>query len=149
MVAIYAGREIAIGNNVKILSSGGSANHGTATIAGDDGVVIGSNFQMTTLTDALINAEGGELDLGPGSKLTSSRSTVSLSAMTGIGADSARLRGAWLSIYSLSGPISARSSGMSVTKGGSIEITTYSGTVDLSGATFSVTPQVAGTTILR
>jgi hypothetical protein len=149
MVAIYAGNELVIGNNVKILSSGGSANHGTATIDADGNVVVGSNFQMTTLTEATINSEDGGIDLGPGSKLTSSRGGVSVSAVTAIGADTAQLKGLWVSIFSPRGPISARSSRTVVAKGGFIEITTYTGTVDVREATFSVTPQIAGVTILR
>jgi hypothetical protein len=104
---------------------------------------------MTTLTESMIHAGGGSLELGLGSRLSSTRSSVSLSAETGVRADGMRLRAARTSISTMDGPISARSSSFSVPRSGAIQITAYNGTVDLRGTTFSVTPQVTGITILK
>ena len=148
-VDVYAGNDVTIGSNVKLLSSGGSANHGAAMVYSGGSVSAGANLQMTTLTEATIYSVGGDVALGTGSRFTSTRSSVSLAAATGLVADGMRLRGARASLTTMDGPISARSGNISVPRSGVIQITAYRGTVDLRGTTFSVTPQVTGTAILR
>jgi hypothetical protein len=157
-VNVYADRDIAIGDNVKLISRGGSANFGSATVYALGDVQAGATLQVSTLSDAFVLATSGSIAIGPDSRFISPRGIVSLNAGTDIAADGVDIKAnSLVSIDAGAGSddvITLRGSSLSVatvaSRGGSMSVSAYNGTVDVTGAKFvRVEPQITAASVLQ
>ena len=149
-VELISSDSIVIGDSVKMYAKGeGAFFYGAVTATSARDITVGQKFVAQTVDNVTLHSLAGNLAVGPGAQITTER--VHLDALGSITADGARLKGKTLvSVFSMSGsgPISLRSSASTVGLDGSIQISAATGTVDLTAATFNVTPDVTARTII-
>jgi uncharacterized protein YkwD len=157
-VTLAAAHEIDLGDQIRLSSRGSTLTPGAIAVTSTAGsVFVGTRLQVTSLGTATLAAGGGNLALGSGSRMTSSRASVSLTADTDILADGVQLT-AWTKVSIAAGDatadsVSLRSARVSVSttaqQGGSIAVSAPRGTIDVRGAAFSrVSPQLTAATVI-
>lgn len=148
-VIVEATNGIVIGDKVKIQSKAGSDNMTLISVVSEEGDIhIGSGFVMTTRFANRIVATNGEVELGPGSQITSTKDSITLIAGTDLTLDAAKVRAAiGADFVAGTGSLSMRSGSVSV-KGGAVYIHAYVGSADLRGTKFNPTPDITALSVI-
>lgn|SRR5262245_7398939 len=155
-IHVEAAKRIELGDRVTIISTAGSLNEGAVHLRSSGSFHAGSKLTVRTRTVGEISAAGGDLSLGPGSRVTSPQGEVSVIARTDLTAPSARLTARdGVDVFSLGGkgPIDLRngklSCSLSPANGGSIIVYAPKGTVDVTGAVFNFAPQIEAQDLIQ